>query len=242
MLAAQQTELDLSQADISAIMSQSVHNFNALIDENDTLSEEVNLLNSQLSGYKRQSANQLQELSHAQTAIELAKQEIAALKSHLVNQEKAAQTLKQLEAKITSQKETISAQQKQISELKGPGSPSRLREQIKRLKTKSGEKEKTVKAKTALAATYKKERDNYQAMYNAALDKIKTNTNGVTRIWSQDHHHVYMWPESIDLQDRETKEITHERPLLYLHGTGNAAMFMLDDKNKACKTKASRAA
>lgn len=239
----QPLELNNTAADC---LEEFVYNFNKMIQESDKMADTINYLNEKMVDYHAQKnraegyANQIvameTEIGEMQNRAEkmeaiIATAEVVAKAKLKLEQNNQALT-RELEMSRNRSKEL----QRQLNELKGGDNPKKLREQIKRLKEKSLEKDAKNSRLEREAKLYRKDISDIKINYHAAIDKIKTlkaekQNIDFTGLYHNGDHHLILWPQVITSKNEASGEVHQSRALLHMHQSGAARLITFDVNN-----------
>lgn len=183
----------------------------------------VAVLKSQLDGYKRQVTEQQEQLT---SALE-DKERIKALETLLSQEQKVHEKTKR-EALITSRDK--SRAENELTHLRQMN-PQRLKKQNERLSGQNESYSLRIGQLEKEAVEYRKQIKDLNADRRVAIDKIKYEQSrilveGAIGIYHDGLHHIVTWPQHFDMQ-LEDGSTFKQRPLLYVHQSGVAAMLTL---------------
>lgn len=239
---------DIKTHDIPDLLEMMVARYNLEALEFDRLAE----YNDQLESEHAEQAGRIQELLHQLSALQQRSEEQALQLAALTERntwleaehEKSIASLKKAEIiarEAVSQKRQLEAAQaalngvrQELTQLKGPDNPKKLREQVKRLKDKNTEltakSERLQREGNQYRAELKTERDMVQHLRKELYtQEVKHANTTFTRLWTEGEHHIMLWPEAITVQDVTTGEASKGRALLYMHNSMRGALLTLDE-------------
>jgi len=219
--------------------------FNNMVKESDIMAETINHLNSemtrlkeqastatllknQVDGYKRKIEADADQINQLETRM-------SEMNTVLLQAEKNAHKQMGLVRELEMSRAKSAELQRQLTELKGPDSPARLKEQLKRVKTKSEEKSLKITRLENEANTFKKQLADANQRDIRAADKIKRlmaekNNIDLTGIFHHGQHHLIMWPQLNEVQGQDGN--TYKcRSLLYMHQSGTGKLITFDKDN-----------
>lgn len=210
------------------VIEAAVTAFNKQIEESEQLADELEVLKSQLAGYKRQVAKQTDQIlelkeADAKNQADLERSEVA-LKQALKEAQKHAATQREL----IHCKNQLSELQKQWRET----NPKKLQAQIKRTKESKEKFEARCKKLEAEAREYRKEIAHRKEQTNTATNRIielkkqLAFTHG-TGLYHKDDDHLIYWPQQTKMQRADGTTYT-STSLLYMHQSGRASIISLD--------------
>lgn len=211
----------LASADSTDLLEAFIHKFNGVIEESDDQAGQINILNSQLDGYKRQ--------CHAQTEeIQKLKEENQFFRDMALKAENIANQSSGLQQELARAKATIKSLSEQLKEL-NQLNPKKLKEQNKRQQQKAIEKDKRIKqAELALKDAGKALKDSkaetQQAIAKIAELKKQLAHDTGSGLYHNGEHHLIIWPQKTKMQDSEGR-IFEGRSLLYLHQSGRGGLI-----------------
>lgn len=222
----------------SGFMADTINQING---ENTRLKEQAstaNLLKNQVAGYKRKIDTDTDQITQLEVQISKMSQSLLLAEK---NSHKQIGVVRELEMARKKSTEL----QRQLTELKGPDSPVRLKEQLKRVKAKSEQKSLKVTRLEAEIKSYKKHQAEASQREIRAVDKIKhliaeKNNIDLTGIFHHGQHHLIMWPQLNEVQGQDGSTYTC-RSLLYMHQSGTGKLITFDQGNMAsviCKAPA----
>tara|TARA_R110002033_G_scaffold171199_1_gene218029 strand:- start:10516 stop:11400 length:885 start_codon:yes stop_codon:yes gene_type:complete len=186
------------------------------------------LLKNQVDGYKRKIDADTDQINQLETRTE----EMSKL---LLQAEKNAHTQMGLVRELEMSRAKSAELQRQLTELKGPDSPARLKEQLKRVKAKSEEKSLKITRLETEAKTFKKQLADADQRDRRAVDKINSlitekNSQSLTGILHDGNNHLIMWPQENTVQG-QSGDIYNCRSLFYMHQSGTGRLITFDKEN-----------
>ncbi|GEK08908.1 hypothetical protein [Pseudoalteromonas peptidolytica] len=210
------------------VIEAAVTAFNKQIEESEQLADELEVLKSQLAGYKRQVAKQTDQILElkevdAKSQADLERSEVA-LKQALKEAQKHAATQREL----IHCKNQLSELQKQWRE----ANPKKLQAQIKRTKESKEKFEARCKKLETEAQEYKKEIAHHKDRVNTATNKVielskKLAFTHGTGLYHNDNDHLIYWPQQTKME-REDGSTYTSTSLLYMHQSGRGAIISQD--------------
>lgn len=212
----------LVSADSSELLEAFIHKFNGVIEKSDDLAGKINILNSQLDGYKRQCSEQTKE-------IEQLKATNAQHEAVLIEAEGIAKKAMGMNDEISRLKMQMATAQDQLKKYKGEGDPVRLKKQIKRLKENGTENQKRIKSLETGIKEERTNREKAQVNLNNAIGKISELQKQLAHdtgsgLYHNGEHHLIIWPQKTKMQDDEGRTF-EGRSLLYLHQSGRGGLI-----------------
>lgn len=186
-----------------------------------TNQQEIALLKSQLDGYKRQCSQQDDDLAM------LTKSWSEALKT-----EQAAHNA--TKARLIMVEKNNAGQSKELQELRQLN-PQKLKEQIKRVKDASTDKDATIARLEREAEQYRQDLKSKQKDLNSAIDKIRYEqsmglNNSAVGIYHKGDHHLVTWPQLMTIATEDG--LVKQRPLIYMHNSGRGALLTINPTSK----------
>ncbi len=219
----QSSTLDqLTQFSGDDLLEAFLHNYNQQNADWDAMVAENARLQQQLDGYKRQATTQASDIKELQEENQRCR-EMAKNAEGIANQSIG------LQQELATARRQYADLQKTVKELNGEGSPKKLKEQVKRLKTKSGEKDKRIASQEQVIKTLRSTLEQRGEQLNKALEKVsqlKTQLAHDTGsgLYHKDEHHLIIWPQKTKIQD-EDGNFFEGRSLLYLHQSGRGGLI-----------------
>lgn len=212
----------LASADSSDLLEAFIHKFNGVIEESDDLAGQINILTSQLDGYKRQCGEQTKE-------IEQLKATNTQHEAALIEAEGIAKKAMGMNDEISRLKMQVATAQDQLKKYKGEGDPARLKKQIKRLKENGTENQKRIKSLETGIKEERTNREKTQVNLNNAIGKISELQKQLAHdtgsgLYHNGEHHLIIWPQKTKMQDDEGRTF-EGRSLLYLHQSGRGGLI-----------------
>lgn len=228
-----------------------IGHFNKMVKDSDDMAETINHLNAKLEDYhhhKNRAEGFANQMVGMEKEIASLQDEIERLKGNLLTAEKIAVANKKLEQdnqasarELEMSRNRAKELQRQLNEIKGGDNPKKLREQVKRIKEKSKEKDAKIDRLEREAKQYRHEIQDFKAQQNQAIEKIKQlklekQNMDFTGLFHKDDHHLILWPQVITSQNADTGETHQSRTLLHMHQSGTARLISYDMDNNAIIT------
>ena len=225
--------------------------FNKMILESDQMADTINHLNAKLEDYhhhKNRAEGYANQIVDMEKEIGELQEELEDLKGILLTAEKVAHAKMKLEKdnqaltrELEMSRNRAKELQRQLNEIKGGDNPKKLREQIKRIKEKSKEKDTKNARLEREAKQYRHEIQDLKVKQNQAIEKIKQlklekQNMDFTGLFHKDDHHLILWPQVITSQNADTGETHQSRALLHMHQSGTARLISYDMDNNAIVT------
>ncbi|EGQ7854348.1 hypothetical protein LCX39_004082 [Vibrio vulnificus] len=191
---------------------------NELIDQQAT---QINLLSTQLEGYKRQVGTQNDE-------IKKLNEENVLCRTLAKEAEKIAKHSIGLQTELDRTKRINQQLSKDLAELKQLN-PKRLKEQNKRQQAKAAEKEKRIEQlekalKDAGAALQNERADHQKAFGKIAELRSKLALEIGSGLYHNKEHHLIVWPQLTTMLDENGNKFKGQS-LLYLHQSGRGGLI-----------------
>lgn len=219
----QSSTLDqLTQFSGDDLLEAFLHNYNQQNADWDAMITENTRLQQQLDGYKRQATTQAGEIKTLQEENQFCRE--MALKAEDIANQSAG-----LQQELATVRRQYADLQKTVKELNGEGSPKKLKEQVKRLKTKSGEKDKRIASQEQVIKTLRSTLEQRGQQLNQAVDKVEQLKKQLAHdtgsgLYHKDEHHLIIWPQKTTMQDENGNQF-EGRSLLYLHQSGRGGLM-----------------
>lgn len=236
----QQTS-DLAADTLEAFIPQ----FNQMIQNADAMAAKINELaqerseliqyKNQAEGYKRQNVEMQHTIERMQADLLLAEQNAYKLIELTKDHKKLSIEDQAKQRNLDLARARSDALQKELSELKGGDNPKRLKEQIKRIKNKSAEKDKQIASLKSEAKQYRRDIKESQSRLNMAIEKIQQLQlkHSNVGIYHSGDYHLIVWPQSTPIQNAEGRIIKCQ-PLLLMHQSGTGRLITFDSETNGC--------
>ncbi|TPB41780.1 hypothetical protein [Vibrio parahaemolyticus] len=197
-------------------------NYNQQNADWDEMIAENQRLSQALDGYKRQASTQLEQIDEL-------KKENAFCREMALKAEEIANTAMAVKNERDRLKTQVAALQKELTALKGGDNPKKLREQVKRLKEKSGEKDKKITRLETEAKQYRHDLTEIRRQQQQGFAKISELKKQLAHdtgsgLYHNGEHHLIIWPQKTKMQDADGN-IFEGRSLLYLHQSGRGGLM-----------------
>ena len=212
----------LLTANPDELLAAFVTRFNDLTQHHEEQATMIGLLQQQLDGYKRQSHIQADEIKALTTENEECRE--LALKA-----EETANKTMGVTRERDRLKDQVKALQQELTKLKGGDNPKKLRDQIKRIKTKDQEQKKRIQQQEQVIKTCRHELEKPRQQQQQAFGKIAELKNQLAHdtgsgLYHNGEHHLIIWPQKTKMQD-VNGNVFEGRSLLYLHQSGRGGLM-----------------
>jgi len=210
-------------------------------DNKKSLAEAIAEINQGVIDYN-ELATKVEEQS---TLINMQTETMAEQRNLLLLAEKLAHEKMALERTNVVQQQQIKKLQKQITDMKGPDSPSKMKALIKNQKAKAVERNGRIDTLTANNKGLRSDNKQLNEKLNSAVEKIRSLNKELAHntgagVYHKNNDHLIIWPEKTTMQ-RDDGSRFEGRSLLFMHNSGAARMVSFDpDTGQAmmCKSPA----
>lgn len=215
-----------------ALLAAFIMRFNDLTESYDNTDTALKLSEQVAEGWKRAHADKQTELTELIKLNESIIAENTRCKGLVLDAEKIAVSA----VAIKRERDTLQVQlrtlQQDMTKLKGSDNPTKLREQIHKLKTKNIELTKKLEVSGRDAGSLRKERDQARRETQGAIDKIKSlhkelSHNTGAGLFHKGNDHLVIWPQQLKMA-REDGSTFEGSGLLYLHKSGRGGLMTFD--------------
>jgi hypothetical protein len=215
---------DLNAIDTNDLLSAFINNYNS---EQETYEQTIDELDALKEAFKMQSLENL----GLKSMVEAQDRDLKKAAAGLVDAEKLANLAMAQKRELSLIRTQLSTAQQTITTLNN-GNTNQLKEQIKRVKAKSEEKDKAntvlkIKLKEETHKLKLAEEDKQAAKEIIEQMRVKGEKNNILGLYHSGDHHLVIWPQRSKIQRKDGTDFDSTN-LLYLHQSGRGGFITFD--------------
>jgi len=224
---------DTTNLDSSELLTAFVEQYNLEQAENEQVIDELEQANTRCFSLSQDNEKLAQKVNEQS-------EDLAKASHAIADAEKLAKAAIAQKRELELVKNQLAATQQQLTELNSLN-PKKLKEQIKRVKEKSEEKDKTItRLKQELSQANHKiktsEADKATCKKLVESLRVQLDNTKAQGLYHNGDHHLVIWPQKATMQRPDGSEFDGTN-LLYLHQSGRGGFITFDpqtDKSALC--------